>query len=441
MRWNYYDDTNGGWGADRARARLCTRWRRPNIWMMYEHDDDGDEGLATSWIGCRLLGTDPRVGAGAGHAAGLLQRLDVPRRARRGRLVLSTRTTRTPLLPGKYQLMGNGAVHRGRDPGRRLHHGHRLGGPAVHRPVPLPGAGRHPARDLRHRGGADSLGLLANSKVAQVAYDDGFAIPVGPALARCWTSATSDNSVILHWAPGRFPGRRRATRCPRTARCGRPSTTSATITGREDFQGYRIYRYQGEMISEDPYDIATLVAQFDKIDGMGFDTGLPPLNEDGPARVRRHRPAGRLPLLVFGGLASARPTSRRACPNSRADSTRTRSWSIPGPAPAGGGNRAAWASIPTPTARARIFDTRTGEQELGPQDLVHGPAGALPASRSSTWSAKWSRRFTTTIPAPGRSPGICSARTPRAIASGLYIYVVEDLDTGEIQRGKLVIIK
>ena len=29
----------------------------------------------------------------------------------------------------------------------------------------------------------------------------------------------------------------------------------------------------------------------------------------------------------------------------------------------------------------------------------------------------------------------------RAIASGLYIYVVEDLATGEIQRGKLVIIK
>ena len=29
----------------------------------------------------------------------------------------------------------------------------------------------------------------------------------------------------------------------------------------------------------------------------------------------------------------------------------------------------------------------------------------------------------------------------RAIASGLYIYVVEDLDTGDIQRGKLVIIK
>jgi hypothetical protein len=29
----------------------------------------------------------------------------------------------------------------------------------------------------------------------------------------------------------------------------------------------------------------------------------------------------------------------------------------------------------------------------------------------------------------------------RAIATGLYIYVVEDLNTGEIQRGKLVIIK
>jgi len=29
----------------------------------------------------------------------------------------------------------------------------------------------------------------------------------------------------------------------------------------------------------------------------------------------------------------------------------------------------------------------------------------------------------------------------RAIATGLYVYVVENLDSGEIQRGKLVIIK
>ena len=29
----------------------------------------------------------------------------------------------------------------------------------------------------------------------------------------------------------------------------------------------------------------------------------------------------------------------------------------------------------------------------------------------------------------------------RAIASGLYIYAVTDLDTGDVQRGKLVIIK
>jgi hypothetical protein len=29
----------------------------------------------------------------------------------------------------------------------------------------------------------------------------------------------------------------------------------------------------------------------------------------------------------------------------------------------------------------------------------------------------------------------------RAIASGLYIYVVTDMDNGDVQRGKLVIIK
>ena len=45
------------------------------------------------------------------------------------------------------------------------------------------------------------------------------------------------------------------------------------------------------------------------------------------------------------------------------------------------------------------------------------------------------------MPATSQEPWDLLSEETRAIASGLYIYVVENQDTGEIQRGKLVIIK
>ena len=44
-------------------------------------------------------------------------------------------------------------------------------------------------------------------------------------------------------------------------------------------------------------------------------------------------------------------------------------------------------------------------------------------------------------PTSGQEPWDLLSDPVRAIATGLYVYVVEDLETGEIQRGKLVIIK
>ncbi len=44
-------------------------------------------------------------------------------------------------------------------------------------------------------------------------------------------------------------------------------------------------------------------------------------------------------------------------------------------------------------------------------------------------------------PTRGMEPWDILSDAPRAIASGLYIYVVEDLANGDLQRGKLVIIK
>ncbi len=132
--------------------------------------------------------------------------------------------------------------------------------------------------------GADSLGLLENSKVAQVAYDDGFSIPSGPPSPRLQTEYAAD-TLVLTWVPGdslasTIRSDLRAAQRPR----GRRRAPHQPHHRKPDFQGYRIYRFQGETFSGDPYEEANLIAEFDIVDGVGFDTGLPPLGADGLRR-------------------------------------------------------------------------------------------------------------------------------------------------------------
>ena len=96
LGWNWYDDMNGAWrpGDDQ------------DIWMMWEHDADGDQGLATGWIGCQLLGSDRPAAPTAGRAP-VSYNAEVFRD-----WPVTDDTALDPesgqLLPGRYQVLGNG---------------------------------------------------------------------------------------------------------------------------------------------------------------------------------------------------------------------------------------------------------------------------------------------------------------------------------------------
>jgi hypothetical protein len=97
--WNWYDDINGGWRPGDFAGD-------PDGWLMWERDDDGDGGWATSSVGCRLLSTShpvfppygiPPVSYNAWRFRGGPEQDDT-----------YLDEDDQELIPGRYQVMGNG---------------------------------------------------------------------------------------------------------------------------------------------------------------------------------------------------------------------------------------------------------------------------------------------------------------------------------------------
>ncbi len=437
--WNYYDDQNGGWGP--------AGWNVPpnyvpegddKIWMMYEHDDDGDEGMATSWVGCRMLGTVPEVEPPAGTppvSYNSWQFRHVP--AKDDEYYADDDVDQEHLLPGKYQIMSDGAFTVGETQEIDYTIPSDWVGLLATGPFPYLAPNDTVHVTFAMTCGPDSLGLLANSKVAQVAYDDGFSIPAGPPSPML-NFAFNNDSVILNWAPGDSLGTD-GDPLPNDSPLRSPEQHISSITSRPDFQGYRIYRYQGNVINENPYSIATLVAQFDKIDGVGFDTGLPPLNEQGN---REFTDTGLLDGFPYwySVVSYSAPDVEEGLPEFQSGFNENAHLVHPGPAPVGAGNPLNIGVYPNPYRAGSMFDGRSGELELGRKIWFTG----LPVhSRIQVFNLAGEvvKTLDHDDPASGQEAWNLLSEPVRAIASGLYVFVVEDLDTGAMQRGKLVIIK
>jgi hypothetical protein len=434
VRWNYNDDFNGAWGAAGFVDEANTVPGDPNIWMAYEYDDDGEEGLATSWIGYRLLGTsqDPEPEPGVNPVSYNSWRFrGVPGE---DDVYVEDGETRQ----GKYQVMSNGAFTVGEIDDVDYSRASNWVGLLTTGPFPYLAAGDTLRMTYAIVAGVDSLRLLENSKIAQVAYDNGFSIPAGPPSPKI-EFRYSDNSVILNWAPGDSLDAESGEELPLDSPLRSPEHHISDITGRQDFQGYRIYRYQGDAISGDPFVISEMVAQYDIIDGIGFDTGIPPLNEDG---MREFVDTGLLDGFPYWYSVTSFSASNLQDGLDEFESGFNANAKLvyPGPAPAGADNPRSIGVYPNPYRAGSMFDTRTGEQELGRKIWFTG----LPAKcriQVFTLVGELVKTLYHDDPASGQEPWDILSEDTRAIASGLYIYVVEDQNTGETQRGKLVIIK
>jgi hypothetical protein len=97
--WNYYDDVNCGWRPGDVPGD-------PEIWMMSEHDADGDEGWATSWVGCRLLGVSHEVEPEPGVPPVSYNAWSFAHAPDEDDFYLDEDSQ--TMVPGRYQAMGNG---------------------------------------------------------------------------------------------------------------------------------------------------------------------------------------------------------------------------------------------------------------------------------------------------------------------------------------------
>ncbi|MEZ4386447.1 MAG: hypothetical protein R3D98_02480 [Candidatus Krumholzibacteriia bacterium] len=432
--WNFWDDKDGCYGAEAWVDPAFSVPSDPDIWMMWEHDDDGEEGLATSWVGNRLLGVRPAITPVDGVQP-------VSYHAWRFRGVPEQDSTYTDdegnEYPGKYQLMSDGAFTVGQT--QEENYG------AASNWVQMMATGPWPSLapgDTLHATwaivcGADSLALLANSKVAQLAYDDGFSIPGGPP-SPVLRVGYEWNTIKLQWAPGdSVDAQGNALASDDPARS--PEHHISEITNKPDFQGYRIYRYAGLTIDQDPYSIATLVAQFDKIDGVGFDTGLPPLNADGLREFGDPDLRDGFPYW-YSVVAFSAPDLEEGLPEFQSGFNENATLVYPGPAPSVTSADGRVSVVPNPYRAGSLFDRPGGEVELARRIwFVNLP----PRCRIKIFTVAGDLVSTLDHedPVEGKLAWNVLSDFGRAIASGLYVYVVENLDSGEVQRGKLVIIK
>jgi len=437
LRWDYWDDYNGAWGPVGQVDETFTVPSDPDIWMAYEHDADGDEGLATSWIGYRLLGTNraPTPAPGVRPVSYNAWRFrGVPARDDEYEAPDAPGT----ILPGKYQIMANGNFDVGEtgeaDFSAQSNWVTLMSTGPCHSWAP----GDTLTVTFAIVAAPDSLSLLAHGKVAQVAYDEGFTIPAGPP-SPLPEFATENNSVVIAWASGDSLDSG-GQPLPIDSALRSPEHHISAITGREDFQGYRIYRYQGRAIPGDPFRTTTLVAQFDRIDGVGFDTGLPPRGEDGR---RRFVDTGLLDGFPYWYAVTAfsAPDIEAGLPEFESGFNENSRLVYPGPAAASG--LAGGVSVyPNPYRAASMFDSRTnaGIEEIGRKLWF---TGLPPRCRIQVFTLAGDviKTIEHDDPSSGQAAWDLISEPVRAIATGLYVFVVTDHATGEVQRGKLVIIK
>ncbi len=295
--------------------------------------------------------------------------------------------------------------------------------------------------DVAFVGGDDDPGFLANADYAQFAHDLDYRLPAAPPSPRVHVEAGSRH-VDIWWDDS-----------PESA-----SDPTSPAPGGVDFEGYRVYL---GLDREEP----TRLAQFDLRDSTGFDTGLEPaeapepLIVDGVTYRYRHRVEGLRDGFRYWGAVTSYDTGDRTIESLESGITQNKFIVIPS---ANLEERRSVYVFPNPYRVEAAWDAGSTARDkvvwFGGLPThctirVYTLAGDLVMKRpfdASVYHTEnirgiWTRDRNGDTGPPSLSGAsfawdLISDRG-QAIASGLYLWTVEDRAGGPVQRGKLLVVK
>jgi len=297
--------------------------------------------------------------------------------------------------------------------------------------------------DFAFVGGADEVDLLANAAFAQLAFDFNYVIPSPPPSPRI-ALVPADGALDVYW--------------DRSSEIAEDPTSPAP--GNLDFEGYRVY------LGEDRGNLAK-VAQYDVPDTAGFDTGFADValadsvQIDGNWYHYRKRISGLKTGFKYYAAVTAYDIGDDQIESLESGITQNLAQTVPAPSPGESAGRkvtvfpnpykveAQWdagrlvrdhylwfANLPQ-KCTIRIF-TLSG-------DLVKEVAfdGATYDGSSARGLYDPSSELTTGAPSLSGSLYAWDMITDQgqSAASGLYLFAVQDEASGEVQRGKFLVVK
>lgn len=287
--------------------------------------------------------------------------------------------------------------------------------------------------------------LIANGKL------DRFVLPTPPSSPRLRV-VPENQKVTLYW--------------DRLAEESRD-----LITGQKDFEGYRLYRSQlaADLPGKDLLSSMTLIAEFDSINGIGYDTGFRAVRLPSPiifpgettpyyykseingilngwqhafavSAFDRGDPEQNLGSLESSRLATVRRVFAGTLPQASTTASRLAVSVYPNPYRV----HAAWdgtlerdrklyfINLP-PRCEVRIY-TLAGDLV----DTMHHDASSYNGLDTRWFSVYAGENVQFS---GGEHAWDLVTTDDQAIATGLYLYTVENLENGEIQKGKFAVIK
>ena len=283
-------------------------------------------------------------------------------------------------------------------------------------------------------GGMDRESLLGNVAWAQQAFDNNYILP-SPPQPPVYRIEPARGRISIYWDD-------------------LPESEVDPFYKVPDFEGYRVYITRDEGATTDEFD---LVRDADIIDGIGYDTGLQSLSySDSLYKYRLDIDNVKDGFKYWVAITSY----DRGMPSEGVESMEsgiraTRVLAIPGTPPVEDGQKA--TVFPNPYRGEAVWDgTRDREKYVWFANLpekatirVYSLAGDLVKTidfDGSTYDAADVQGLRTSsersVAIPG---GICAwdliTDEDQAIATGLYIYSIENRETGSIQRGKFMVIR